>query len=143
MRIKRASAAVLAAIAVAVGGSVVAASPATAADTCAGSQVASMNTYNPSNGNLIAITRAYRGNGQICVVSVKQNGYYGKNTHMELWMYKAGVNPKNDSGNFLYMAGPVRMTDNGCIHFELDLWNGPTPGGSNIAQDYYYPGVSC
>ncbi|TDQ00254.1 hypothetical protein [Labedaea rhizosphaerae] len=128
---------------VALSATVLTATPA-AADTCVGSQVASMNTTNPANGNIIAITRAYRGNGQICVVSVKQNGYYGKLTYMELWMYKSGVSPKVDKGNFYYMAGPVRMTDNGCIHFELDLWNGPVPGGGvNIRQDYYYPGVNC
>jgi hypothetical protein len=129
---------------IAVGGPVLAAAPAQA-DSCAGSQVGQdMRTYNPSTGAVIALTRAYRGNGYICVVSVKQNGYYGKLTYMELHMFKSNGNHKVDAGNFYYQAGPVRMTDSGCIHYELDLWNGPVPGGGvNIAQDYYYPGINC
>ena len=144
MRIKKAVAGALAAVAVALPGSVVAAAPAQAATTCSGSYVTSMRTYNPKNGNVIAITTAYRGGGRICVVSVKQNGYYGKLTKMALFMYKNNGNEKRDIGNFSYQAGPISMTDSGCIHFELDLWNGPVPGGgTNIRQDYYYPGINC
>jgi len=116
-----------------------------AADTCAGSQVGTtMTSKHPATGEVIALTRAYRGDGKICVVSVKQNSYYGKNTYMELHMYKSNGNHVVDNGNFLYTAGPVRMTNNGmCIHFELDLWNGPKPGSTNIVQDYSYGGINC
>jgi hypothetical protein len=118
---------------------------AQAATTCSGTYVSGsrMNTYNPSNGNLIAITDAFRGNGNICVVTVKQNGYYGKLTYMQLWVYQGGKSP-HDAGNFYYQAGPVTVPNSGCIHYELDLWNGPVPGGGvNIAQDYDYVGINC
>lgn len=103
-----------------------------------------MTSRHPGTNEVIALTRAYRGDGQICVVSVKQNSYYNKNTYMELHMYKSNGNHVVDKGKFLYTAGPVRMTDNGmCIHYEIDIWNGPMLGSSNIVQDYYHPGISC
>jgi hypothetical protein len=109
---------------------------ATLADTCAGSQVGgTMTSTHPATGEVIALTRAYQGDGKFCVVSVKQNSYYGKNTYMELHMFKSNGNHVDDNGNFLYMAGPIRMTNNGmCVSFEIDLWNGPKPGSTNIVQ---------
>lgn len=101
---------------------------------CAGTLIDQFN-HTIANNHLIAITYLYWDGTYNCVASVKANEFYGRSSRMNLdiWATKGGHD--NDSGYFLYRAGPARVNgQNTCIYLELDMWD--LNNGPNILQDH-------
>lgn len=94
-----------------------AASPASAA-TCSGTKIDSL-TFTSSNTNLaVANVGVYRNGSSVCAIAVKTGVLYGESSWMDLW-----VGGKRDAGYFLYYAGPLTVTDNGCTYVTLAMKN--------------------
>ncbi|MZD05122.1 hypothetical protein GTW43_08490 [Streptomyces sp. SID5785] len=110
---------------------------ASAATSCSGTLIDQINHYDytKSSHPHVATTYLYWDGTYNCAKSVKAGSYYGVSSRMNLDLWTKAGGHANDSGTFLYSAGPIKVNGKGtCINFELDMWR--PNGGTNFLQDH-------